>query len=170
MTSLNLLNDPEYRWNHKEEMAKIMPYASVRRQLGIKILNYEELRYENDNKILVSRRDGINWDRLKELVESVPVGYHKKSLSVKKRLQPVDSLHFEKRDAGVCYICGSTYHYGSNNKWVQMGNGYKNSQLHHVLPDGGATDKNIKTLCVHCHQIVHQVLYVDGRWKFARPT
>jgi hypothetical protein len=170
MTDIKLLNDPDYRWYHKEEMSKIMPYVSIRKQLGIAVLSYDELRYENDSKILVCRREGINWSRLRELVESVPIGYHRKSSSAKKQLQPADSFHFEKRDAGICYICGSTYHYGSNNKWIRMGSGYKNSQLHHVLPDGGVSDCNIKTLCVHCHQIVHQILFVEGRWKFTRPT
>jgi hypothetical protein len=39
-----------------------------------------------------------------------------------------------------------------------------------VIPDGDVSDENIVTLCVHCHQIVHQILYVEGRWRYARPT
>jgi len=37
MTDLKLLNDPEYRWYHKEEMSKIIPFKSERDRLGIKV-------------------------------------------------------------------------------------------------------------------------------------
>lgn len=170
MTDIKLLNDPEYRWNHKDEMSRIMPYTSIRNEMKIKVLDYTELRWKNEEKIKERRSEGINWTRLRELVERVKLDYYGNSNRTKTSFQPADKLHFETRDKGRCYLCDSVYHYGSNNKWVQCGNGYKNSQLHHVIPDGDVSDENIVTLCVHCHQIVHQILYVEGRWRYARPT
>lgn len=42
MTTTEQLNDPEYRWYHKEEMSKIMPFTSERNRLGILVLDYQK--------------------------------------------------------------------------------------------------------------------------------
>ena len=41
ITDTKLLNDPEYRWNHKEEMSKIMPYYHERKKFGLVVIDYE---------------------------------------------------------------------------------------------------------------------------------
>ena len=161
------LNDPEYRWYHKEEMAKIMPFTSERNRLGIKALDWVALRYENDLKIKEQRRHNLDWDKFKRLVEGIPDNLDK--TKTKKALQPNDRLHFEMRDKGLCYLCGSTFHYGSCNVYAYTGTNYKLSHLHHVIPNGDISDENIITLCTHCHQMVHQASFIAGKWKYGRP-
>jgi len=169
MTDLKLLNDSEYRWYHKEEMSKIMPYISERKRIGVKTLNYPKLRADNDAKIKINKSRCFNWSQLQSLVDRVP---DKIDTSIKKgNLDDRDRLHFEKRDKGVCYICNQINYYGSHNPYL-YGKEYASvgvSHLHHIIPNGGATDENIVTLCTHCHQIVHQILYLCGKWRYARP-
>lgn len=161
------LNDPEYRWYHKKEMAEIMPYFTRRKALGVKILNYEELRTKVDNKIVEVIRHNLDWDRFKFLIDEVPDTHD--SNCRKKELNPKDRLHFERRDRGVCFVCGSTYHYGSCNVFAYVERTYKLSHLHHVDPLGDKSDQNIVTLCTHCHQMVHSAMFVSGKWKYGRP-
>jgi hypothetical protein len=161
------LNDPEYRWYHKDEMLTIMPYYTKRKQLGILSLDYAELRVENDSKIIVKTCHDLNWDKFEWLVNRIPNNLDKNKK--KEALQPIDRLHFERRDKGVCLICGSTYHYGSCNVYLYTGTNYKLSHLHHIIPNGVISDENITTLCTHCHQMVHQAMYIAGKWKYGRP-
>jgi 5-methylcytosine-specific restriction endonuclease McrA len=162
------LNNPEYRWYHKEEMSKIMPYPTERKKFGIKILDYDKLRNENDLKIILNKNRMFDWTRLKYIVESVPLDLDRSS--TKKTFQPKDRLHFESKHRGVCWICGQVNHYGSNNKYsCYTYTGYSVSHLHHIIPNGDISDDNIITLCVHCHQLVHHLLYMTGRWRYGNP-
>lgn len=163
----NDLNDPEYRWYHKKEMEKIMPYVSERKRLGVIVLDYEKLRAENDMNIHVKTCHNLNWNAFKMLVEidTEAIDYNEK----KKALQPKDRLHFETRDKGLCFICGSIYRYGSCNVYAYTQTNYKLSHLHHIIPNGDTIDDNIVTLCTHCHQMVHQAMYVAGKWRYGRP-
>lgn len=155
MTDLKLLNDPEYRWTHKKEMSEIMPFTSKRRKLKIAIIDYEMLRCENNKKIHERPHPlQLDWDTFEKIVCSVPYKKENRKATV---LSPPDRLHFEKRDMGECSICGSVHKYPA-------------AHLHHVVPNGGVDEKNIITLCVPCHQMVHIALYVSGRWVYRRPT
>lgn len=124
-----------------------------------------EKRAELDETIKVNVVKGIDWDRFKYLI-NIDHGHHHKM-----PFNNCDRLRFETRDKGICYICGSTYPYGSSNKYLApYGNrNYKQCHLHHRIPGGFADDNNIFTLCTHCHQMIHQALYISGKWKFARP-
>ena len=94
MTDIKLLNDPEYRWNHKEEMSKIMPYTSIRNKLGIKVINYDKLRQEYLETIKEKKNLELNWDRFRKLVDAVPsLDAYDKS-SKKTQLNPADMYHF----------------------------------------------------------------------------
>jgi len=162
MTELELLNDPEYRWYHKEEMSKIMPFTSERIRLGMVVIDYTKLRH--DNSLLMKERavHNFNFNNFKKLIDIIPTKiknpHHKKT-----GLQPADRLHFEKRDLGVCFVCESVFRYGSNSsKRIS-------SHLHHIIPNGNTSDDNICTLCTHCHQMIHLALYASGKWKYARP-
>ena len=163
----NKLNDPEYRWYHKEEMSKIMPYVSERKRLGLKVLDYGELRQKNDLKIKEKTNHDLNWDLFQFLVDIEPSDIDPNRR--KEGLDPKDRLHFECRDKGVCWICGSIYHYGSCNVYLYTQSDYKLSHLHHIIPNGPVANDNIATLCTHCHQMVHQALFIAGKWKFGRP-
>lgn len=167
MTTNEQLNDPEYRWNHKTQLSKIMPHYHERKRLGIISLDYEKLRQENDDKIKEKTCHDLEWGFFKGLVDTLPNTIDK--TRKKENLQPSDRLHFETRDKGVCYLCRSIYHYGSCNKYRSSEKTYKLSHLHHILPNGDVSDDNIITLCTHCHQMVHQALQVAGKWKYARP-
>ena len=122
-------------------------------------------RSELDENIKVNVVKNIDWSRFKYLID-IDHGWHGR-----KSFSACDRLKFEERDRGVCYICGSTYPYGSSNKYlVSSGNrNYKQCHLHHRIPNGLNVDGNIFTLCTHCHQMVHQALYISGKWSFARP-
>lgn len=126
-----------------------------------------ELRAKNDEKIHEYRNFEIDWQKFKYLVY-LP-GENPNKESKKKALQPKDRLHFETRDKGECYICGSTFHYGSCNEYLYTYTNYKLCHLHHVIPNGGIEDNNIVTLCTHCHQMVHQAMYIAGTGKYSRP-
>lgn len=127
-----------------------------------------KLRTENDERIIEHRNRDINWDHFKHLVD----GWYRTGHNMDRKktlLQPKDRLKYEVRDKGLCNICGSTFHYGSCNVYLYTQSDYKLSHLHHVIPNGGIDDENIVTLCTHCHQMVHQAMYITGSWKFGRP-
>lgn len=151
MTDINLLNDPEYRWTHKEEMLKIMPYTSIRNQLGIKVIDYTKLRHEYLSKIKEKRKYELNWERFKQLIFSVPYGLDRSEH--KSQLQPKDMYHFERRDGCECYLCGTISRF---------------THFHHIIPNGEVTNENIVTLCHACHDMVHLALYTSGRWRHTR--
>jgi hypothetical protein len=146
-------------------MSKIMPFYTKRKEMGVLVLDFNKLRAENDASIKEERKYGINWERFKNLVNFKPIS---KSCS-KESFSDLDRLHFETRDAGICFVCGSVYHYGSCNMYSGRDRTYNLSHLHHVVPNGCVSDKNIVTLCVHCHQMVHQAMHIEGTWKYGRP-
>jgi hypothetical protein len=169
MKDINPLNDPEYRFYHKAEMARIMPFKTERARYGIEVIDYNELRGKNEATIVEVTRHKLNWDRLMKLIDAVPDIGHVDRSRRKKTLQPKDRLHFEVRGRGICYVCSSVYHYGSCNVHAYTQIDYKHSHLHHIIPNGDTVDGNIVTLCTHCHQIVHQVLFKSGKWSYGRP-
>jgi 5-methylcytosine-specific restriction endonuclease McrA len=168
MLDTTQINDPEYRWQHKQEMLEIMKCSSSRSQLGIIPIKYNELRYENDKLIQEITSHKLNWRKLEELTYMIPDNLNKKQK--RKNLQPIDRLHFEKRDMGLCYLCGSTYHYGSCNQYSMAERSNKLSQLHHRTPNGDLSENNMVTLCIPCHQLVHLMLYSMGKWRYERPV
>lgn len=104
---------------------------------------------------------GLNYDRLLKLTKEIP---HNLDRKIKKEPIP-KKLRDEivERDNYTCWVCG---HEGKEN-------GYGNPQwdilgflhIHHIIPNGKATEDNLVTLCKDCHQIVHTLLYLDGKWK-----
>lgn len=126
-----------------------------------------ELRSENEDKINENKNFDIDWERFKFLVYAPEKerDRNKKKIS----LQPKDRLKYEMRDKGVCFICGSTFCYGSSNIYLSDSKNYKLNHLHHIIPCGGIEDCNIVTLCTHCHQMIHQAMYIAGTWKYSRP-
>jgi 5-methylcytosine-specific restriction endonuclease McrA len=156
--------DPEYRIRNAINMRE----KREQRAKGILPTDYAKLRGENEILIKENRNNVINWDRLRKLIYIKP--RYKDRDNKKVALQPKDRLKYEIRDKGECYICGSTFHYGSCNKYLCNGTvTYKLSHLHHIIPNGDTSEENIVTLCTHCHQIVHQMMYIAGTWKYARP-
>lgn len=102
----------------------------------------------------------IDYERLSELTEEVPNGldiYSKKE-SISQKLRD----HFYTRDQGICYICGLKGEYGSKSPYVNMPGRHN---LHHIIPNGEASHVNVVTLCLKCHRIVHDMLYVLGKWR-----
>ncbi len=170
MMDISKLNDPEYRWQHKYELARAYPNIHHRKLLGIKTLDYSTLRHELAITIREEIIREIDWNKLQHLVNLVPPGCIR-SLKKKEQLTPADRYHFELRDRGKCFICGSTHGYGSNNPYISNSRSgtTKMSHLHHIIPNGEVTDKNITTLCGGCHQLVHMALYVAGKWRYAHP-
>lgn len=147
MATINEMNDPEWRWQHKEEMSKIMPFQSERIRLGIVVINYEDLRNKYLSKIKEVRRHNLNWDKFRNLIDKVPSSAYKSNTS-KTKLQPKDMYHFERRDGCKCYLCETVS---------------RITHLHHIIPTGDTTDQNIVTLCKSCHKMVHIALYVSGK-------
>ena len=129
--------------------------------------NVRKLREENNETIIEYRNMDLNWDRFKRIIVEFPLNLDKDKQ--KEILKPKDRLKYEVRDKGRCYICGSIYPYGSCNVYLYTKTNYKLSHLHHIIPNGSIEDSNIITLCTHCHQMVHQALYINGVWNYARP-
>lgn len=102
----------------------------------------------------------INYERLAELTEQVPNGLdiHSKKEAISKKLRE----YFYTRDNGMCYICGRVGEYGSKSPYVNM---VGRHNLHHIIPNGEASHNNIVTLCLDCHSVVHNMLYILGKWR-----
>jgi len=164
-------DDPEYRKQHSEKMKKVQADIKLQKISGIILPNTETIiqqkRMENDLLIVSERNQSLDWKKFKYLIDHIPRNC--KRGKKKTPLQPKDRLHFEVRDKGVCYICGSIYHYGSCNVYAYRDITYKLSHLHHIIPNGNVSDNNIVTLCTHCHQLVHQAMYISGKWGYGRP-
>jgi hypothetical protein len=148
MPTQNELNDPEWRWQHKIDTRKIMPYTSERIRLKIKVIDYPQLRREYLSKIKEVRSHKLDWGRFRNLIDIVPGSAY--ASGPKKKLQPMDMYHFERRDKCTCYLCGTISRY---------------TQFHHIIPTGDTSDKNIVTLCESCHKMVHIALYSYGKRK-----
>ena len=69
-----------------------------------------------------------------------------------------------ERDKYTCQLCGHTdkeHGYGN----VQYG--IRGSlHIHHIIPNGKATESNLITLCDKCHKVVHLLLYLDEKWRW----
>lgn len=69
-----------------------------------------------------------------------------------------------ERDKYICQLCNHE----------DKKNGYGNPQwnipgslhIHHIIPNGAATEDNLITLCEKCHKVVHLLLYLDGKWRW----
>ena len=113
----------------------------------------------------------IDWDELKELIDQVPDGLDRDQK--KEPIPPKIKDSVRKRDGGICIVCSREYEYGSSNpylrsQWDKIT--LKHSHLHHIIPNGDASPDNLITLCGYCHQTVHLLLFIMGKWKFARPV
>lgn len=111
----------------------------------------------------MQERTGINWMRLRAIIENVP-----SDLDRTKKKEPIKETTREKiykRDKGVCFICGSIGEYGCKNPYNDS-TGRHN--IHHIIPNGKSADYNLVTLCEHCHRVVHEILYIEGRWRYTR--
>ena len=106
----------------------------------------------------------INWSNLSRLTDDIPMGLDK-SIK-KKKIQPKQKEEYEKQDKGVCYVCGVRDSYGAMHHPIYVFAGHHN--LHHIVPNGPATRENIVTLCHHCHVLVHEILYITGKWPYSR--
>lgn len=149
MTSAIELNDPEYRWYHKKEMKEILTSYHKRKELGVIVICYQDLREKYLNSIREVESRSLDWIRFKLLVDMVPLGLDRDKK--KGNLEIRDMLHFERRDACKCYICGRVSRF---------------TQFHHIMPNGDISDENIVTLCYACHQMVHLSLHVAHKWKW----
>jgi hypothetical protein len=112
----------------------------------------------------------INWDDLRELVDCVPDDLDKKlkAIPIPKKVRE----QIMERDGGFCIVCERTFPYGSNNPYLMsegQPNNFKQCNIHHIIPSGSVDPDNLVTLCIHCHQLVHQILYLCGKWKYRRP-
>jgi 5-methylcytosine-specific restriction endonuclease McrA len=103
----------------------------------------------------------INFNRLNQLTTEVPNGLDiwKKKTTVSKP----DRAKFCAEDDGVCHICGIKGEYGTASPYVQMSGRHN---LHHIIPNGNGTRDNIVTLCINCHRVVHNMLYIEGKWRY----
>jgi 5-methylcytosine-specific restriction endonuclease McrA len=100
----------------------------------------------------------MNYDTLLKITREVPDG-----LKVNGRkpepITPGVRQTITERDCLTCQICDVKGQYG-NKHWGIEGN----LNIHHIIPNGPATEDNLITLCKYCHTIVHHILYVSGKW------
>lgn len=107
----------------------------------------------------------INWNTLYMLTWGIPDNLDKTS---KKEQIPRKVRDLVRaRDNLTCIMCNKVDLNGYGYKNIYNGN-LGRLQMHHIIPNGSATEENIVTLCNHCHQIVHGILYVEGKWRYTR--
>lgn len=98
--------------------------------------------------------DYMNYDKLKMLIECVPIGLDKKlkKESINRNIRTI----IEIRDNEFpCPIC--------ERENIEM-------HIHHIIPNGKATEDNLISLCNSCHAVIHTLLYVSGKWKYIPAT
>lgn len=104
----------------------------------------------------------IDYERLLELTRDIPWYLDRK---IKK--EPIPKKLREKiveRDEYICRVCG---HEDKENGYGNLQWGIPGSlHIHHIIPNGKATEDNLITLCDKCHKAVHLLLYLDGKWKW----
>ena len=99
----------------------------------------KQLEYEQSLKVC--------YTRLLYLTEAVQTGLDFNV--VRQRISPKMKMKIRERDSDICYICNR-----------------KNSpHIHHRVPNGLANEENLYTLCARCHDVVHSLMYLDGKWK-----
>jgi hypothetical protein len=102
----------------------------------------------------------IDYEILLELTRDVPMGLDRatKKEQVDKTMRDI----IYQRDGFVCAMCSSEYNqYATDHR---SENHQEGVHIHHIIPNGSATPGNLVTLCEECHDLVHVMLYVDGKW------
>jgi 5-methylcytosine-specific restriction endonuclease McrA len=89
----------------------------------------------------------INWEMLEMLVSI------EKENGKKQLIYPETRKKVMQRDK-VCQICGRD----------------KDLHIHHIYPQGKADELNLIVLCKFCHQVVHNLLYVTGKYQYVDVT
>ncbi len=89
----------------------------------------------------------VDYPRLLFFTQDIPRGLD--TSMDRQRITPEMKEKITTRDNGVCYIC----------------NAVNSPHIHHRIPNGEASEENLFTLCYHCHDIVHSLLFVDRKWK-----
>ena len=131
-----------------------------------------------------------NFPLLKELIERVPDGANKGPENKKETLNKKIRDSIVARDNRTCQLCGyidekiTEYHYmdryGSQKSSISEKFAKKHSKtgdiqkrdyypglihVHHIIPWGESSDNNLITLCFHCHDAVHLILYRANKWR-----
>ena len=92
----------------------------------------------------------INWVFLKQLVDNA-----EKTDFSKKRYYITDKVRIKVKNRDKeCKICGK--------KEKKVGD----LHIHHINPKEKSVENNLTILCGNCHQVVHSLLYVVGKYKF----
>ena len=102
----------------------------------------------------------IDYEIFLELTRDVPMGLDRatKKEQVDKTMRDI----IYQRDGFVCAMCSSEYNqYATDHR---SENHQEGVHIHHIIPNGSATPCNLVTLCEECHDLVHVMLYVDGKW------
>ena len=104
----------------------------------------------------------LNYERLLTLTRDIPFNLDRK---IKKEAIPKKLREkIVERDNYTCWVCGhedKENEYG-NPQWDILGT----LHIHHIIPNGKATEDNLITLCDKCHKAVHLLLYLDGKWRW----
>ena len=103
----------------------------------------------------------IDYDILLKLTHDVPDGLDRtaKKEPVSKATRDI----IQQRDGFKCILCSSVHvRYATNPR----ADNYKEGvHIHHILPNGLAVTDNLITLCETCHDLVHLILYIEGKWN-----
>lgn len=102
----------------------------------------------------------IDYEMLLKLTRDVPMqlDHATKKEQVDKTMRDI----IYRRDGFVCAMCSSAYdRYAIDHR---SKNHQAGVNIHHVIPNGSATPDNLVTLCEECHDLVHVMLYIDGKW------
>lgn len=100
-------------------------------------------------------REEINWELFLELTRKIPNDLDR---DLKKQYIPKNTREKIKEKYKDCQLCGGEFKIGSD--------GTNFLQIHHIIPNGTSTENNLIVLCKHCHQAVHNILFVSGKWRF----
>lgn len=96
----------------------------------------------------------FDWDHFRHLIDVVPEGLdrHQKKGIVRKE----DRENIRKRNK--CRLCSAKDKIGLDRNSIL--------HIHHIIPNGTGDIDNLELLCKSCHQAVHSILYVLGKWRF----
>ena len=104
----------------------------------------------------------LDYVLLFELTRNIPDNLDRKTKKevISKKVREV----IVERDKYTCQLCShSDKEHGYGN--VQYGIA-GSLHIHHIIPNGKATESNLVTLCDKCHKVIHLLLYLDGKWKW----
>jgi len=102
----------------------------------------------------IVKRD-FDWELLKKLTDDIPYGLERRKA---KNIREETKRIVRERDK-VCRLCGRENSVDSESHSIL--------HVHHIIPNGESTEDNLILLCKYCHQTVHNILYVTGKWRFA---